>query len=245
MSVREDIVATMVSASDSWLKEFDEAMKLADDIRAKIEERSAMVRAGENPSRLAAATRRRIAALGTKTDQLEDMLRLPASKPVLSDKEVRRRDDCILGLRYKTKQMAAALSANQPSSRSALIGKDARPTPAVETEQTAGLDTHGVVDLQRQMMREQDGELAELETTARSTKHIAIAIGGELDLHARLLDDLDADVEATTSRLKNAQKKVSTVSKGAGKTCNLIYIMLLIGGIALVLVVLVKLTNIF
>lgn len=39
-----------------------------------------------------------------------------------------------------------------------------------------------------------------------STKHIGLAVGEELDLHARLLDDLDDDVDRTGSRLKRAQR---------------------------------------
>ena len=46
----------------------------------------------------------------------------------------------------------------------------------------------------------QDEELEDLSKLVTSTKHIGLAVGEELDLHARLLDDLDDDVDRTGSR---------------------------------------------
>lgn len=235
----------MALSNDTWLKEFDEAMKLADEIHAKIQQRNEMLRARDDPSRLVAATRRKVTMLSTKSDRMEFLLKNPSDKVILSEKEIRRREDMLLGIRYKTKQMANMLNSSQTSNRTALIGRDGKPLPSVETEFTAGLDNRGVVQLQHHMMQEQDEELAGLENTVSSTKHIALAINGELDLHARLLDELDGDVESTNSRLKNAQKKLVAVSKRANKTCNMLYIMSLIVGIAIVLIVLVKLAKIF
>ncbi len=41
-----------------------------------------------------------------------------------------------------------------------------------------------------------------------SSQHIALAIGEEVDLQTRLLDDLDEDVDVTQSRMKAATLKV-------------------------------------
>lgn len=69
------------AASDSWLKEFEEAMRLADDILARINERNMMLASGNDPTRLVSATRRKITMLGTKLDRLESLLQNPPIKP--------------------------------------------------------------------------------------------------------------------------------------------------------------------
>ena len=55
--------------------------------------------------------------------------------------------------------------------------------------------------------------LDELQKTVRSTKNIAIAVNEELDLHARLLDDLDSQVDQSQSNLKSASKRLALLFK--------------------------------
>ncbi|XP_020579964.1 syntaxin-52-like isoform X2 [Phalaenopsis equestris] len=71
-----------------------------------------------------------------------------------------------------------------------------------EINRTTGLDNHGIVVLQRQIMKEQDEGLEKLEETVLSTKHIALAVNEELDLQTRLIDNLDEHVDITDSRLQ-------------------------------------------
>jgi len=54
-----------------------------------------------------------------------------------------------------------------------------------------------------------------------STKHIGLAVGEELDLHARLLDELDDDVDRTGSRLRRAHKMAKALYKRSSD-CKLI-----------------------
>ncbi|KAI9089772.1 hypothetical protein K1719_029065 [Acacia pycnantha] len=67
------------------------------------------------------------------------------------------------------------------------------------------LDNSGLVGLQRQVMREQDEGLEKLEQTVTSTKHVALAVNEELDLHTRLIDDLDQQVDVTVSAAEYMQ----------------------------------------
>lgn len=64
----------MSFGGDAWVKEFDEAVKMADEINSKIAERNEMVRHGEDTSRLVAATRRKINMLSTLVDRLHSLL---------------------------------------------------------------------------------------------------------------------------------------------------------------------------
>ena len=59
-----------------------------------------------------------------------------------------------------------------------------------------------VLHFQNQVLREQDEELTDLSNHVTRTKHIAIAVGEELDLHTRLLDDFDDDVEEKDGRFR-------------------------------------------
>jgi len=69
----------MASSSDSWMKEYNEAVKLADDITGMISERSSFPASGPETQRHASAIRRKITILGTRLDSLQSLLsKVPA-----------------------------------------------------------------------------------------------------------------------------------------------------------------------
>lgn len=64
----------MSFGGDAWMKEFDEAVKMTDEINSKVAERNEMARHGEDTSRLVAATRRKLNMLSTLADRLQTLL---------------------------------------------------------------------------------------------------------------------------------------------------------------------------
>ncbi|XP_043807100.1 syntaxin-52 isoform X2 [Manihot esculenta] len=190
----------MASSSDSWMKEYSEAAKLADDINGMIAERSSFPASGPETQRHASATRRKITILGTKLDSLQSLLTKLPGKQQISEKEMNRRKDMVANLRTKVNQMASTLDMSKFANRDSLFGPEIKADDAMR--RTEGLDNHGIVGLQRQIMREQDEGLEKLEETVTSTKHIALAVNEELGLHTRLIDDLDQHVDVTDSRLR-------------------------------------------
>lgn len=64
----------MASSSDSWMKEYNEAMKLADDISGMISEHTSFPTSGPETQRHASAIRRKITILGTRLDSLQSLL---------------------------------------------------------------------------------------------------------------------------------------------------------------------------
>lgn len=76
-------------------------------------------------------------------------------------------------------------------------------------------------------------------------QHIALTVNEELDLHRRLLDDLDEDVEVSHSRLKAAQKKLKIVMKRSGNCKSMCFTILLMVVLAVVLVIAFKLVRLF
>ncbi|XP_043807591.1 syntaxin-51 isoform X2 [Manihot esculenta] len=114
-----------------------------------------------------------------------------------------RHRDMVANLRTKVNQMASTLNMSNFANRDSLLGPEIKPADAMR--RTEGLDNHGIVGLQWQIMKEQDEGLEKLEETVTSTKHIALAVNEELDLHIRLIDDLDQHVDVTDSRLRIAE----------------------------------------
>lgn len=96
------------------------------------------------------------------------------------------------------------------STNSQLQGK------AKETDTTAELDNHGLINLQQQIMSQQDTELDQLEQSVVTTKHVALQINEETTLHNRLLDELDGDVETTGNRLRVVQQKLKLIMGRSG-----------------------------
>ncbi|KAL8131682.1 hypothetical protein AgCh_007575 [Apium graveolens] len=189
----------MASSMDSWPREYNEAVKLADDISGMISEKSSMPTSGPEAQRHSSAIRRKITILGTRLDSLQSLLSKIPGKP-LTDKEMNRRKDMLANLRSKVNQMASTLNMSNFANRDSLLGSESKPVDAMS--RASGLDNHGVVGLQRQIMKEQDEGLERLEESVTSTKHIALAVNEELNLHTRLIDNLDDHVDVTNSRLQ-------------------------------------------
>ncbi|MFS7929031.1 putative target SNARE coiled-coil domain-containing protein [Helianthus anomalus] len=245
----------MAYSVDPWMREYNEASKLADDITGMISERSSFG-TGPEAQRHSSAIRRKITILGTRLDSLQSLLtKLPAKQP-LTEKEMNRRRDMLANLRTKVTQMASALNMSSFGNRDSLLGPDTKPPD--DMARISGLDNAGIVGLQRQVMRgkllllyttpfklkyslafelnincctKQDEGLEKLEQTVISTKHIALAVNEELDLHTRLIDDLDEHVEVTDSRLKRVQKNLAILNKRAKSGCTCMCLLLSVVGI--------------
>lgn len=67
---------------DSWPREYNEAVKLADDISGMISEKSSMPTSGPEAQRHSSAIRRKITILGTRLDSLQSLLSKIPGKPL-------------------------------------------------------------------------------------------------------------------------------------------------------------------
>ncbi|CAA0833628.1 Syntaxin-52 [Striga hermonthica] len=214
----------MAASGDSWVREYNEAIKLADDITNMITERNSLPASGPEAQRYASAIRRKITILGTRLDNLQSFLSKLPVKQSLSEKEMNRRRDMVACLRSKVNQMASTLNMSNSANRDSLLGPEMKPVDAMS--RISGLDNHGVVGLQRQVMKEQDEGLEKLEETVSSTKHIALAVNEELDLHTRLIDNLDEHVDVTDSRLQQVQRRLARLNKRTKGGCSCLHLLL-------------------
>ena len=85
-------------------------------------------------------------------------------------------------------------------------------------EERAVRSPQEVLLLQREMLDEQDEALDDLSVAAERTKDISLAVNDELDLHAKLLDGLEDDVEDTRGRLHLASRAVKRMMR-RGSNC--------------------------
>nr|POE61146.1 syntaxin-51 [Quercus suber] len=81
--------------------------------------------------------------------------------------------------------MSANLNMSSFNNRDSLLGPNIKQGDIMN--RTNGLNNHGLVGYQWQIMNEQDEDLEKLEETVTSTKHISLAVNEKLSLHTRLL----------------------------------------------------------
>ncbi|GAB4819343.1 hypothetical protein N2152v2_006389 [Parachlorella kessleri] len=225
---------------DQWLRDYEAAKDLANECLASIQERNLKhPEGGAEASRITAAVRRKLGTLGSLLDSLRNSVELPQYSS-LTENERNRRRDLVGALRTRREQMLQALKRDAQqqgrAARGALLGSSSGGGTNIsgsgtrETDTTAELSNAGLLQQQTQIMERQDEDLALLERTVVGTKHIALQINEEADLHNRLLEDLDEDVDVTSSRLKAAQRRLKIVMRKAGscKTQLLIFLLLVI-----------------
>ncbi|KAK1279463.1 Syntaxin-52 [Acorus gramineus] len=229
----------MASALDLWVREFNEASKLADDISARMGESSSLPPSGPETQRHLSMIRRKITILKTRLDNLDSLTSSLPSRQPIKEKELHRRQDMVANLRSKANQMASKLNMSNYANREDLLGGSKK--SADDVNRLAGLDNHGLVSLQRQTIKEQDQGLEKLEETVLSTKHIALTINEELDLHTRLIDDMDQHVESTDSRLQRVQKRLAILNKQMKGGCTCMSLLLSVIGIVILIVVILEL----
>ncbi|KAG9159817.1 hypothetical protein Leryth_007831 [Lithospermum erythrorhizon] len=225
----------MAFSGDSWVKEYNDSVKLADDITQMISERSSMPATGPEAQRHSSTIRRKITILTTRLESLQSLSSKPPGRQPLTEKEQNRRKDMLANLKSKVTQMASTLNMSNFANRDSLLGPEIKSADA--TSRASGLDNHGVVGLQRQIMKEQDEGLDSLEQTVVSTKHIALAVNEELGLHTRLIEDLDQHVDMTDSRLQRVQKRLAILNKRTRGGCSCMCLMLSVLGIVFLVAV--------
>lgn len=224
-----------MAGGDAWLREYEEARRVCDDAQLVARERSDAGADAADQARAAAALRRKLQGLNQKLARLDGIL---DNAPNLSNAELGRRQELVNRLRARAEQLAAS-AGPVSSSSSPFAGRYVPPTPA-ETAETADRDERGLLQLQRDLMDDQDEQLDELSRVVGSTKHIALTVGEELELHSRLLDDIDGDVDSTHGRLRRGIRLAKQVYKKSDNCKFMACIGLLIVALVVLLALVLK-----
>lgn len=224
-------------AADQWMVTYDDTKALVDDVLSSVQERNLKYpNGGPEASRITASARRKLGTLSTSIEALQKKLE---DDKQISETERNRRRNLVSSLRTRREQLQQSLKRGEGAgSRGQLLDAagSSRDGRAAETEATAGLENSGILQLQREVMRQQDQELEELEKTVNSTKHVALSVNEELTLHTRLLEELDEEVDVTHSRMRAAHSRLRHVMQKSGGCKSSCLLVLLVAGLVVVIV---------
>ncbi|KAG8219860.1 Phox homologous domain-containing protein [Butyriboletus roseoflavus] len=100
---------------------------------------------------------------------------------------------------------AALLGGGKPVTR---VFGVASKTPQ-ETDVTRPLDDHGVLQLQKTQLEQQDAQVSQLTSILQRQRHLGEAINAELITQNEMLDNLNSEVDVVGTRLLSAKKQMN------------------------------------
>jgi len=144
----------------------------------------------------------------------------------LGDGEIRRRKDLIASARKDRDGLENLLNAMMNKSKldstvasiqdkQNLLGPNLKPSGRVlgrETTETRELDNHGILQLQRQKMADQDQGVEELRKIVQRQKELGIAIHQELEVQNEMLRMVDEDADRVQNKVGIAKKRIGKIS---------------------------------
>lgn len=83
--------------------------------------------------------------------------------------------------------------------------------PVPETDKTRELDNEGVLQLQKQIIKDQDLDVEELAKIVRRQKDMGIAINEELEDQIKMLERVDEDVDRVKGKIDIAKKRIGKI----------------------------------
>lgn len=227
---------------DPWLREHEACENLYREIAAQLSERDSEAVASLAYGRLSASIRVRLKQLMTEVQQLRDKVASSGTflNASLTPHERERRTRLVECMESNIRQLQQRFNSRDENdgSRSLLMagrsggGKvfaDMGTTGwGSEPEQSSSnYDVESAQRLTQQVIKEQDAGLEELAKIISRQKHIARAIGDEVDVHNEILDDLAEGIDRTTVGLMNETQQVRTISR-KDSTCGYWVIIILL-----------------
>ncbi|PRW60333.1 Syntaxin-61 [Chlorella sorokiniana] len=152
----------------------------------------------------------------------------------LSQQELSDRRKWVMSTRRQIDSLRSGLSAGSAAAAAAADGSAAgRLAAAVHDENERFIRSEG--DRQQLLMQRQDEDLDQLSHHVVRIGELGKEMGQELHLQGQLLDELDTEIEGTSTRIQAAQKKIEYVLQKAGSKGQLG----IIGFLVLLLIVLI------
>jgi len=215
------------SSSSSFARALEDARALARETRQLLDSRDderddvARAKKGLEARRRANGLRAKVRALSLLVAREEE----GENRATTSERE--RRRDAVETLEAEAERAARRCAERRTTARDRTARTSARTDTTTGTSDDASHravgdgggarrnDEDGDDDVedprillrrQRETMDEQDDALDELSIVASRTRDISLAVNEELDLHAKLLDGMDDEVEDTRERLLAATR---------------------------------------
>jgi hypothetical protein len=225
---------------DPWLQEFEEAMRLTNEIASRLEEMDELARAGSDASRTISSARRRLKRLYAIADKLDAALENGPENQEVSEKELYRRKDMVMGIRYRAKSQATMLPQSSSAAGSA---SPSTPTPTKPSrwEKPAEAASESVKSVQENKPEGEDAHKKVESEDVNKPNHTVVSVhDGPVNLHARLLESIDNDRDESTQLLKVLKANISWLGQQTSRHCSSC-MCLLLSLLAAVIVVLVGL----
>uniref|UniRef100_A0A182QCS3 t-SNARE coiled-coil homology domain-containing protein n=1 Tax=Anopheles farauti TaxID=69004 RepID=A0A182QCS3_9DIPT len=205
---------------DPWLTELDACENLSNDIQSQLAARNRENQLSREYGVLSGTVRVRLKQLGGELEQLQRKLGLISN--TLTAGETERRQRRIEALQSKLIQLQRQFTYVEPeATRTALFGTDSRTRsvafadddddPALIPSQSS----YSVADLRSQQTRileDQNQGLEALSQVIARQKVLATRIGGEVDRHNDILDDLAQTMETTDGRINRETRQIDTIT---------------------------------
>uniref|UniRef100_A0A182JP66 t-SNARE coiled-coil homology domain-containing protein n=1 Tax=Anopheles christyi TaxID=43041 RepID=A0A182JP66_9DIPT len=208
---------------DPWLTELDACENLSNDIQSQLAARNRENQLSREYSIISGTVRVRLKQLGSELDQLTRKLGLISN--TLTSGEAERRQRRIEALQSKLIQLqrqfqyvepAAARSAlfetnSNARGRSVGFADDDDDDPALIPTNSK----YSVGDLRTQQSRileDQNEGLEALSQVIARQKELATRIGGEVDRHNDILDDLAQTMETTDGRINRETRQIGDIT---------------------------------
>eukprot|EP00002_Diphylleia_rotans_P040953 TRINITY_DN9843_c0_g1_i2.p1 TRINITY_DN9843_c0_g1~~TRINITY_DN9843_c0_g1_i2.p1 ORF type:complete len:240 (-),score=62.99 TRINITY_DN9843_c0_g1_i2:333-1052(-) len=210
---------------DQWVTDYTRCCAMTDTILADINNRNRLQQSGMNVSKQNAQIRKSIKELDEKIELLDDAVKLQLRNisSNLSEKESLRRQDKMMDLKLKRDELKVMHQKGPSENQSALFAPsrasqgrawgNAAGKSIQETEETRELSSDELVQVQRQRMQEQDALIERIGMSVDRQKQIGLTIHDELTEQNKMLEDLEDQVDHTTSRLSREQQRINKILK--------------------------------
>lgn len=202
---------------DPWLSDLDACERLSNEIQSQLVARNREGQLSRQYSSISGQVRVRLKQFGSELEQLNKKLSYISSS--LTSAEAERRQRQVEGLQSKLVQLqrqfssveASAERASLFASGSSRLFDDDDDDPALIKPESS----YTVTDLRAQQTRileDQNEGLDALSKVISRQKELATRIGGEVDRHNDILDDLATTMETTDARLDRETRQIGVVT---------------------------------
>ena len=227
---------------DTFQTDVNKAKKLRTDLMNYLTDRENRMKSGESTGRVDANLRGGIQQMAVLVDSLHNMIEAYSADPGryrLSQGELEKRKALVRDLEQAFNDIDEQSRAVFSPNKGANVGVNfKRGDGDAETEDTKNMSNQDLKLAQKKMLDKQDEVIEGLIGTSENLVYVAKEIGDEVDLHNKLLDDVEQNVDHQNQRINNTTYKMKLLIEKSSDGCMLCCIILLILGIVLVLVLL-------
>eukprot|EP00929_Paragymnodinium_shiwhaense_P025585 TRINITY_DN15437_c0_g1_i1.p1 TRINITY_DN15437_c0_g1~~TRINITY_DN15437_c0_g1_i1.p1 ORF type:complete len:224 (-),score=59.08 TRINITY_DN15437_c0_g1_i1:131-802(-) len=219
---------------DQWLADYEKARKTAQQLAREVDGFAS----SKPDARQSALTRGHLAQLKQDITKLERSLMAMSQNTQahnVTRKEVSRRGDLVSQLSEQMEGIQEALR-NGAHRRRLENGSAPQESPWRREDADDGRDDMDPLQSSEMEIRQQDDTLDFLSSAVQNLKGVGSHISQEIDLHNKLLGDLEAQTETATNSIRRQQVRLQQLSQQS-PTCWLWTYVVFISLLLLVLLI--------